>query len=282
MTHGTLGRAARASEPFQFVAFRCVVTFDMALFGKSRRRERLRAEPFPDHWRRVIETRVPMLSRLSAEDQRELLGHARVLLEEKHFEGAGGLLMRDEVRVTIAAQAALLLLHRDADYFPRLTSIIVYPSGYVAESKRAEGGIWSEADEALLGHTQRDLRALVLAWDEAKAGAADPNDGHNLVLHEFAHQLDFEDGSTDGTPLLESGAQARSWAQVFGEELEALRRAADAGEPTLLDPYGAEDRAEFFAVATETFFEKAAELAQRHPRLYDELRRFYRQDPATW
>jgi Mlc titration factor MtfA (ptsG expression regulator) len=254
----------------------------MVFSRKARRRERLRAEPFPDHWRRVIETRLPVFARLSPDDQRELLGHVRVLLEEKHFEGAGGLLMRDEVRLTIAAQAALLLLHRAADYFPRLTSIIVYPSGYVAESKQAEGGIWSEADESLLGHTQRDLRALVLAWDAVKAGAADPDDGHNLVLHEFAHQLDFEDGSTDGTPVLETGAQVRAWAEVFGEELEALRRAADGGEPTLLDPYGAQDPAEFFAVATETFFERAAELDQRHPRLYEQLRRFYRQDPAAW
>jgi len=189
----------------------------------------------------VIETRVPVFSRLSDADQRELLGHAHVLIEEKHFEGAGGLLMRDEVRLTIAAQAALLLLHRETDYFPRLTSVIVYPSGYVATNQRAEGGIWSEDDEHLSGHTQRNLRALVLAWDDVKAGAADPNDGRNLVLHEFAHQLDFEDGSTDGTPALESAAQARSWAEVFGTELEALRRAADAGEPTLLDPYGAQD-----------------------------------------
>jgi Mlc titration factor MtfA (ptsG expression regulator) len=254
----------------------------MPLFGKSRRRQRLRNEPFPDNWRRMIETRVPMFSRLSPDDQRELLGHTRVLLEEKHFEGAGGLLMRDEVRVTIAAQAALLLLHRDTDYFPRLTSIIVYPTGYVAaDVKRADGGIWSEDDEALLGHTQRDLRALVLSWDDVRAGAADPDDGHNLVLHEFAHQLDFEDGSTDGTPLLDSGAEVRAWADVFGQELETLRRAADAGEYTVLDPYGAQDPAEFFAVATETFFERPAELAQRHPRLYEQLRRFYRQDPAA-
>ena len=254
----------------------------MPLFGKSHRRARLRGEPFPDPWRRIVDIRVPIFSRLTPEDQQELLGHARVLLEEKHFEGAGGLLMRDEIRVTIAAQAALLLLHRETDYFPRLTSVIVYPSGYVATHARAEGGIWSEGEEDLAGHTQRDLRALVLAWDDAKAGAADPDDGRNLVLHEFAHQLDFEDGSTDGTPLLETGAQARSWAQVFGAELEALRRAADASEPTLLDPYGAEDPAEFFAVATETFFERGAELARRHPRLYAELRRYFRQDPARW
>ena len=254
----------------------------MALFGKSRRRERLRAEPFPDHWRRIVEARVPLTSRLSDEDKQELLGHARVLLEEKHFEGAGGLLMRDEVRVTIAAQAAVLLLHRDTDYFPRLTSVIVYPSGYVAESKHADGGIWSEGEEHLSGHTQHNLRALVLAWDDVRFGAADPDDGRNLVLHEFAHQLDFEDGSTDGTPLLETGEQARSWATVFGDELESLRRSADAGEVTLLDPYGAQDPAEFFAVATETFFERGPELARQHPRLYEELRRFYRQDPASW
>jgi Mlc titration factor MtfA (ptsG expression regulator) len=225
-----------------------------------------------------------MVARLPAEDQAELLGHARVLLEEKHFEAAGGLLMRDEVRITIAAQAAVLLVRRDADYFPRLTSIIVYPTGYVAaEATHAEGGVWSEGEEHLLGHTGRDLRALVLAWDEVRAGAADPDDGQNLVLHEFAHQLDFEDGYTDGTPPLDSGAGLRSWTEVLGQELEALRRAAEVGDPTVLDPYGAEDPAEFFAVATEAFFERAADLARHHARLYEQLRDYYyRQDPATW
>jgi Mlc titration factor MtfA (ptsG expression regulator) len=255
----------------------------MVFARKSRRRERLRAEPFPESWRRLVERRVPVYWRLVPADRQELLGHTRVLLEEKHFEGAGGLLMRDEVRVTIAAQAALLLLHRDTDYFPRLRSIIVYPSGYVAHGEtRHEGGIWSEGDDHLLGHTQRDLRALVLAWDEVRAGAADPDDGVNLVLHEFAHQLDFEDGYTDGTPALDTGAQARSWAAILAGEFEALRRAADAGEWTLLDPYGAEDPAEFFAVATEAFFERARELRARHPHLYEQLRGFYRQDPAEW
>jgi len=255
----------------------------MVFSTKARRRERLRAEPFPEPWRRMIEVRVPAFGRLSAEDQRELLGHTRVLLEEKHFEGAGGLLMRDEVRLTIAVQAALLLLRRDTDYFPRLKSIIVYPTGYVSsEPTRDDSGIWTEGDESLLGHTQRDLRAIVLSWDDVRAGAADPDDGSNLVLHEFAHQLDFEDGSTDGTPALDSGAQVRSWAEVMGHELESLRAAADAGESTLLDAYGAEDPAEFFAVATETFFEQGAELRRRHPQLYEELRRFYHQDPAAW
>jgi Mlc titration factor MtfA (ptsG expression regulator) len=123
---------------------------------------------------------------------------------------------------------------------------------------------------------------VVLNWRDIRAGARRSDDGMNLVLHEFAHQLDFEDGATDGTPPLDRGAQVRSWDRVLGDELEALRRAADAGEPTLLDPYGAEDPAEFFAVATEAFFERAVELRRRHTRLYEELRRFYRQDPAEW
>lgn len=255
----------------------------MIFLGKTRRRERWREEPFPEHWRRLVERRVAMFHRLNAADQQELLGHTRVLLEEKHFEGAGGLLMRDEVRVTIAAQAAVLLLHRETDYFPRLKSIIVYPTGYIAsEAARAEGGIWSVGDEHLLGHTQRDLRALVLSWDDVRVGAADPTDGQNLVLHEFAHQLDFEDGTTDGTPALDTGPQVRSWAEVLGRELEALRRAADAGEVTVLDPYGAEDLAEFFAVATETFFERGRALRDRRPQLYAELRRYFQQDPAEW
>lgn len=223
-----------------------------------------------------------MVSRLPVADQDELLGHTRVLLAEKHFEAAGGLLMRDEIRVTIAAQAAILLLHRPTDYFPRLTSIIVYPTGYLAGGSRVEGGVWSEGEEHLLGHTQRDLRALVLAWDEVRAGAADPYDGENLVLHEFAHQLDFEDGSTDGAPWLDSRQQYRTWARVLSGEFEAFRAATDAGEPTLLDEYGATDPAEFFAVATEFFFERAHELRAKHPALYEQLQQFYRQDPASF
>ena len=225
---------------------------------------------------------MPVFSRLSDADQRELLGHAHVLIEEKHFEGAGGLLMRDEVRLTIAAQAALLLLHRETDYFPRLTSVIVYPSGYVATNQRAEGGIWSEDDEHLSGHTQRNLRALVLAWDDVKAGAADPDDGRNLVLHEFAHQLDFEQGDVNGTPTLGSNGQYASWARVLGAEYDALRRASDEGRPSVLDDYGAENPAEFFAVATEAFFERPIALRAKHAALYEELRAFYQQDPASW
>src|SRR6266849_1936966 len=140
---------------------------------KSRRRARLRAQPVPTAWRAILERNLPVFSRLSAADQAELLGHTQVFLAEKHFEGAGGLELTDEIRVTIAGQACLLLLHRETDYYPELTSIIVYRTGYTAnEVRHIGGGVWEEGPEDRLGHTASHLRALVLAWDAARRGAA--------------------------------------------------------------------------------------------------------------
>ena len=250
---------------------------------RSRKRERLRAAPFPDDWRRTIERNVPIVLRLSPADRQELFGHVQVFLAEKHLEGAGGLELTDEIRVTIAAQACLLLLHRDTDYYPLLKSIIVYPSTYVVPEKHSlGGGIWEEGEDALLGHTSRSLSALVLAWDSTLHGARDMSDGENVVLHEFAHQLDFEQGDVNGTPALESNRQYASWARVLGAEYDALRRASDEGRPSVLDDYGAENPAEFFAVATEAFCERPVELRAKHAALYEELRAFYQQDPASW
>jgi Mlc titration factor MtfA (ptsG expression regulator) len=250
---------------------------------KRRRRARLRAQPSPPEWRAILERNLDVFSRLTAEDQAELLGHTQIFLAEKHFEGVGGLTLTDEIRVTIAAQACLLLLHRETDYYPELTSILVYPSGYTAEEERhVGGGIWSDAPEDRLGHTGQRLRALVLAWDEARHGAAAPTDGENLILHEFAHQLDFENKSSDGTPALETRGDYLAWARVMSAEFEALRDATDSGVPTLLDGYGATDPAEFFAVATEAFFERPRALRKLHPALFAQLQRFYRQDPTTY
>ena len=247
----------------------------------GRRRARLRAQPVPPEWCRLVERNLPIFRRLPPADQTELLGHIQVFLAEKHFEGCGGLELTDEIRVTIAAQACLLLLHRETDYYPRLRSILVYPSGYRAHREgHADGGIWEEADEERLGHTQQQLGALVLAWDSAKRGALEPTDGENLVLHEFAHQLDFEDESTNGTPALESRSEYLAWGRVMSEEFEALRAAEEAGRPTLIDQYGTTNPAEFFAVVTEAFFERPHALRRRHPELYERLAAFYRQDPT--
>src|SRR6478609_9069785 len=250
---------------------------------KSRRRARVRSLPPPPVWREILEHSLPIFNRLPAEDQAELLGHTQVFLAEKHFEGAGGLELTDEIRVTIAGQACLLLLHRETDYYPELISIIVYPSGYTArEDRHIGGGIWEEGEEDRLGHTGQSLSALVLAWDAVRHGAAAPADGHNLVLHEFAHQLDFENQASDGTPALETRGDLLAWARVMSAEFENLRGASNAGEETLLDSYGATNPAEFFAVITEVFFERPLALRQHRPQLYAELQRFYRQDPALY
>lgn len=252
-------------------------------FRKQRRRRDLRARPVSSAWRDIIASNLSVFRKLPPEDQAELLGHVQVFLAEKQFEGCGGLELTEEIRVTIAAQACRLLLHRETDYYPELTTILVYPSGYTTHGERQlDGHIWEEGNEDLLGHTARRLGALVLAWDAIKKGAADPSIGDNLVLHEFAHQLDFEDYQTDGTPALASSAEYVAWARVMSGEFEALRADDAAGTPTVLDTYGAENPAEFFAVATEAFFERPRALRARHPKLYAELARFFRQDPACY
>lgn len=255
------------------------------MFGvlKERRRRRLREQPLPDEWRALITRNLPFFSRLSAPDQKELLGHVQIFLAEKRFEGCANLKLTDEIRLTIATQACLLLLHRKTDYYPRLLTILVYPSGFIVDDSRPLGSdIWQEGKEARLGETGRQMGSLVLAWDAARRGALDPSDGQNLVLHEFAHQLDFEDFATDGVPALASRNDQRSWAEVMKIEFAALRAADETGIPTLLDGYGATNPAEFFAVATEAFFERPLALRQARPRLYSELQRFFRQNPELY
>src|SRR6266566_4100458 len=250
---------------------------------RQRRRRRAQARPFSKEWLDAIKRNVAFFSRLSANDQSELLSHIKVFLAEKRFEGCGGLEITDEIRVTIAAQACLLLLHRATDYYPQLTSILVYPSDYTSyEARHLEGNIWDEGGEPRLGQTARRLGSLVLAWDDAKSGAAHPSDGRNLVLHEFAHQLDYEDFQADGAPALATRAEYVTWARVMSKAFAALQRADEAGTLTVLDTYGATNPAEFFAVVTEAFFERPRALRGKHPELYAQLARFFRQDPSRY
>ncbi len=250
---------------------------------KEQRRRRLRTRPIPESWRTIISRNLPFFDRLSASDQQELLGNVHVFLDEKRFEGCGGLSLSDEIRVTIATQACLLLLHRKTDFFPRLLTILVYPSGFVVEDERhLEGNIWEEGEEGRLGETGREMGSMVLAWDAAKWGAHDPSDGQNVILHEFAHQLDFEDFAADGVPSLSSRGDRLAWSEVMKMEFTALRAADETGIPTLLDTYGASNPAEFFAVVTEAFFERPRALRRRHPQLFAEMERFFRQDPARY
>jgi hypothetical protein len=248
---------------------------------KQRRRASLRRRPFPAEWRAIIEKNVPYVAILPPADREELVGHVQVLLAEKHFEGCGGLQLTDEVRVTIAAQASVLLLHRETDYYPQLVSILVYPTTYlVPGGRRGPDGVIDEAPQARLGESwARD--AVVLAWDSVLSGAADIHDGHNVVLHEFAHQLDQESGVGGGAPALPRRSMYVAWARVLGHDYDQLVQETQHHHRELIDQYGATNPAEFFAVVTETFFEKPRQLRTKHPELYLQLQQFYRQDPAA-
>lgn len=253
----------------------------MFSFLKKRRRARLRAQPVPPHWQSILEANVPVYPRVPADLRAQLHGHMHVFLTEKHFEGCDGLKMTDEVRVTVAAQACLLILNRETGYYPGLVTILVYPSIFYADVEEPDGAIVSEYKEDRSGESW-DLGVVILSWEDAVEYASTGRAGYNVVLHEFAHQLDMENGAMDGMPKLEGRAERDQWTRVFNEAYEVFERAAASNRRTLVDPYGVGDPAEFFAVVTESFFERPLALKREHRAVYDALARYYHVDPASW
>ncbi|HEX7557628.1 MAG TPA: M90 family metallopeptidase [Usitatibacter sp.] len=248
----------------------------------ERRRAKLRSRPFPEKWREILERRVPYARLLPRDLRRQLEGHMQVFLAEKSFAGCGGLEMTDEVRVTIAAQACLLILNRRTDYYPRLTQILVYPGAFIIERLRAEpSGVLQEQRQALSGESWTHGQ-VVVSWEDALEGAAIVDDGRNVVIHEFAHQLDQQKGYANGAPWLGRRDRYAQWSQVLSGEFARLQQQAALQEPSLFSYYGATNPAEFFAVVSEVFFEQPREMAAMHPALYGELRTFYGIDPAGW
>jgi len=240
---------------------------------------RLPTGPIPDTWDGIVDRNVPLIRGLSSDERERLLRLVQVFLTDKHFEGCGGLTLTEEMKVTIAAEACLLLLHLEGPCYPTLRTVLVYPHGFVPKVARSPGtGEVAPPPVRLMGESWGD-GVVVISWDDAVRGARNPADGENVVLHEFAHQLDAEDGVTDGAPLLAPSA-LRTWGGVLSAEYERLRRDAADDRRSTLDEYGATNKAEFFAVATETFFEKPVQLEREHPELYGQLQQFYRQDPA--
>jgi MtfA peptidase len=265
-----------------FIVLTAFLIITNARKRREARREQLRRKPFSVEWRHILERNVPLYQQLPAELREQLHGHINIFLAEKNVEGAGGLEITDEIRVTIAGQACILLLNRKTDYYPRLYSIVVYPHSYEVEKPLYFSGHHHvEGVETRLGESWPS-GAVVLAWDHVRQGAADVHDGHNLVFHEFAHQLDQENASTDGIPDLGRPSRYIAWARVVGREYQDLQQQVKAGMASLLDQYGATSEAEFFAVATECFFEKPCQMKARYPELYEVLKEFYRQDPIRY
>lgn len=246
-----------------------------------RRRDRIAGRPFPPTWRRLLRLHVPLVSRLPARQQLKLKGLMQVFLAEKPILGCSGLRVTDEMRVTIAALACLPLLGLARGVYPALRQVLLYPGAFIVDRPVTEGGVQSDQRRVLAGESWSQGQVL-LAWDEVKRGAATPGDGHNVVIHEFAHQLDQAGGRANGAPALPTTEAYRRWSTVMQNEFDALRGRLARGEPSLIDAYGATDPAEFFAVISELFFERPIELAAGHPALYGELRGYYRLDPAGW
>jgi MtfA peptidase len=245
------------------------------------RRQRIARRPFPAAWRDILRRRVPLARELPAAHQLRLKKHIQVLLAEVPFVGCAGLDVSDEMRVTIAAQAAFLLLGRGGS-FGNLREVLVYPGHFVVPcAESGAGGVVHEGRDVLAGQSWQRGQVIV-AWDAVRDGAAEPHDGANVVMHEFAHQLDQDTGAANGAPYVGRGAGQQAWARVMNQEFDALHARLARVEPSLLGPYAAASPAEFFAVTTELFFERPDALAAERPALYEQLKRCYRLDPVSW
>ena len=245
------------------------------------RRRRVLKTPFPPAWTQILDQRLPHLKLLSAAERRQLLDYIRLFLSHKRFHGCAGLQVNDEMRVVIAAQACLLLLNRRTEVYPLLHHVLLYPAMFTKETEELnEDGTVSEVQQALLGESW-DEGKVVLSWEDVEHDLMHIQDGENVVLHEFAHQLDAENGGDNGMPILRHNDPVR-WQTMMSQEFTRLSAAVERDEETFLDPYAASAPAEFFAVATETFFELPEELKQHHRPLYEELRCYYRINPAQW
>ncbi len=221
---------------------------------------------------------------LTGENQKLLEQLVQVFIAEKNFEGCNGLTLTDEIKVVVAGHACLLILNLPHDYYAKVESILIYPS--TVKLPPRGGGVFTRGP--LIARTEVPIvgqafmhGTVMLVWDEVKRNTTHPRGGHNVVYHEFAHILDMFDGRADGTPLLPNRDTYREWAEVCTRVYFDLRKKMKMGKKTFLNRYAATNEAEFFAVATEYFFNKPMKMEERRPELYEVLKKFYRQDTAA-
>ncbi len=235
------------------------------------RRQRLLAKPFPEPWKQWLDRNVLHYRLMSESERASLRAGVRIFVAEKYWEGCGGLAISDEMKVTIAGQACLMLLGIEHDFFRAVQTILVYPTSFriPGEHGRFEG-------------QSHHRGPVILSWDQVLAEGSDPTSDDNLVIHEFAHQLDEMDGYVNGTPFLTSRELADRWHTAMTTEYERLARAIQNGESTFLGDYASSDDTEFFSVASERFFMQPEGLRRHHPLLFELLADFYRVDPIRW
>ncbi len=247
------------------------------MFGLFRffRRRRFAKQPMPVDWIPMLEAKVPFYADLKGELKDRFHLRLKTFVWEKHWIEAGGMEITDEVRVVISAAAVRLSLHLKQAVYNRLTEIVVYPSHY----KHPDRGMDPDHNATVFGEAHA-WGTVVLSWDAVVGGLADPNDGHDTATHEFAHVLDRNTGHFDGTPILHSMRDYRPWATVLTNHFDRLR-AGRKKQRQMMRKYGATNEAEFFAVATESFFEKPERMQENAPDLYALLKQYYGFDPAS-
>lgn len=245
--------------------------------------QQIQKTPFPLLWQQILEARSPLYSHLPQPIQQRLQGQIQIFLKSKQFLGCQGLVITEEIRLVVAFHACLLSLNQPDSHYPQLDTILVYPQIFQVKRPAAiDEYLVEERSLIVSGESWGKQGQVVLAWETICQDLQSWQDGHNLIFHEFAHQLDQADGKMDGVPKLRSSADYRQWARVFSQEYQQLVSQLEHGVKTIIDPYGATNPAEFFAVVTETFMENASALQQHHSELYQTLKQYYQLDPLLW
>ncbi len=228
----------------------------------------------------IVMRHAPLVARMPAELRPALAGKISLFLGQVEFIGYDGLEVTDEIAFSVAAQACLLVVNTDR-WYDSLTTVLVYPGAFKSLQKDHDGYVVSEEVVVRSGESW-SRGPVILSWRDSHLGAMNTQDGHNVVLHEFAHQLDDLSGHTDGAPLMAEGQSLQDWSRVVLEAFERHVSNVQRGRPTVLDAYGATNHQEFFAVAVETFFEKPRQLLDEEPQVYEQLKLLLRLDPAGW
>ncbi len=240
-------------------------------------------KPFPAEWESILQKNLSIYLRLPSGLKQKLRQQIKLFLAKKKFYGCAGLEITEEIRVTIAAEACILTLKRPTSRYNTLQSILVYPGAFRKSNDLVRDmGVETKKNVDLLGESWPNGK-VILSWDNVEKDAIDTVGGHNVALHEFAHQLDFEGGAAgNGAPELIGRGSYQRWAQVFSNAYVSLCQEKSADLKEVLDKYGTSNPAEFFAVATEAFYERPQALQQQHPELYQQLQKYYRVNPIEW
>ena len=248
---------------------------------RDRQRRRLRAQPLPSSWKDILDHYVPASRRMPPHVRSRWHEAIQQFLGEKRFSGCDGLAVTEEMRVAIAGQACLMILNRAHRAFDDVRWILVYPTAFHVTRHEVDDAGVETVERTLLSGESWDSGRVIISWDDVWRAAREDRDGESVVLHEFAHQLGDAE-SADGVPRFLPHGSYDAWAAVLGDEYESLQEKAARGDPSVLDHYGASDPGEFFAVATEAFFQSPEVMRKEHPELYAQLSGYYQVDPASW